>query len=87
MFGQKPTPPASVDVEKMALCWLAYREFNAIRARSGAPDGVSHVYWYNLTEAFAEVRGRSNLTPWPPTKEIAEWIDAHVNNKPLPDYV
>jgi hypothetical protein len=53
------------------LLWFAYHEFNAIRARSGAPltqDGMTtcaYEWWSQMTEAFAEAIGPDARTPWP----------------------
>lgn len=45
--------------------WMrrAWHEFNAIRARDGAPDGVSHEWWDEMTEAMREMLGDDAL-PW-----------------------
>jgi hypothetical protein len=62
------------DAEKIAelkaLCWLAYRELNAVRARDGVPRdwrgdkvGVSEEWWSILTDALSEAAGTSK--PWP----------------------
>ena len=53
------------------LLWHAWYEFNAIRARSGAPldqhgERLCHPeYWGQLTDAFAAAIGEDALTPWP----------------------
>lgn len=53
------------------LLWYAWHEFNAIRARSGAPlthDGMptcSEDSWDRMTEAFAEAIGTDARKPWP----------------------
>ena len=57
------------------LLWYARHEFNAIRARDGAPRAsccgclgpalVSEEWWNTLTEAFGEAIGKEALTPWP----------------------
>jgi len=53
------------------LLWYAWHEFNAIRARSGAPishDGmrlVSEEWWSEMTDAFAAAIGDESQTPWP----------------------
>ena len=53
------------------LLWMAWSEFNAIRARSGAPIGqdgmqlVAEDWWNTMTEAFAAAIGEENLKPWP----------------------
>ena len=46
------------------LLWFAWYEFNTIRARSGAPDGISHDYWDFCTKNFAEAIGHENASPW-----------------------
>jgi len=53
-----------------ALCWAAYRELNAVRARDGVPRkwdgthaGVDEGYWSRLTDALSDAAGTSN--PWP----------------------
>ncbi len=45
------------------LLWFAWSEFNAIRARDGAPDGVSHDYWDQVTEAMLNALG-DDAKPW-----------------------
>ena len=53
------------------LLWFAWHEFNAIRARSGAPTDrhnmplVSEAWWSELTDMFEEAIGQENATPWP----------------------
>ena len=58
------------------LLWYAHHEFNAIRAREGAPRGsdfccgrgpalVSEEWWNALTEAFGDAIGKDAKTPWP----------------------
>lgn len=46
------------------LIWYAWSEFNAIRARDGAPEGVEHEYWDKLTESFRDYIG-DDAQPWP----------------------
>ncbi len=52
-----------------ALCWMAWREFNAIRARHGAPvdhfgiTTMDETYWSCMTDALQAAAGYS--TPWP----------------------
>lgn len=52
------------------LLWFAWSEFNAVRARSGAPlnyDGmltVSDSYWGTITNEFAKAIGPENTNPW-----------------------
>ena len=45
--------------------WMrrAWQELNAIRARDGAPDGVSHEWWNELTDALGEMLG-DDTVPW-----------------------
>lgn len=53
------------------LLWYAHHEFNAIRARSGAPldqygmTTCGEVWWEKLTKAFASVIGEAANKPWP----------------------
>lgn len=53
------------------LLWFAWHEFNAIRARSGAPldqYGMTLVdadWWSEMTDMFQEAIGPENTTPWP----------------------
>ena len=53
------------------LLWYAWHEFNAIRARSGAPlthDGMTTVaeeWWDQMTEAFEAAIGEDAAKPWP----------------------
>ena len=60
------------EVERLrGLLWYAWSEFNAIRARSGAPlshDGMPLVaddWWSAMTEAFGAAIGDDAQTPWP----------------------
>ena len=60
------------EVERLrGLLWYAWSEFNAIRARSGAPlsnDGmplVTEDWWNTMTEAFGAAIGDDAQTPWP----------------------
>lgn len=48
-----------------ALLWAAGAELNAIHARDGAPDGVSHEYFGNLVEAIRLELG-GDIKPWCP---------------------
>ena len=41
----------------------AWHEFNAIRARDGAPVGVSHEWWNEMTEQLHELLG-DDSKPW-----------------------
>ena len=53
------------------LMWHAWHEFNAVRARSGAPlnlDGMTTVdprWWDELTEAFRSAVPEDERKPWP----------------------
>lgn len=72
------------------LLWYAWHEFNAIRARDGAPRGsdtccgrlgptlVSEEWWNTLTEAFADAIGTDARTPWPSpeAKDVGETLKA-----------
>ena len=68
---------AADDLDRMrGLLWFAWHEFNAIRARDGAPtaDGVPLVvedWWSKMTDAFAKAIGPDAQTPWP-SKEARE---------------
>lgn len=42
---------------------VAWHEFNAIRARDGAPEGVSHEWWEEITEALGDMLGEDRV-PW-----------------------
>lgn len=59
------------NAELRGLLWYAWSEFNAIRARSGAPlsrDGMllcDDGYWSLLTDKFAAAIGDKDLNPWP----------------------
>lgn len=46
------------------LMRIAWREFNSIRARDGAPAGVCHDYWNQLTEQLRELVGNDDAKPW-----------------------
>lgn len=45
--------------------WMrrAWYELNTIRARDGAPEGVAHEWWSELTDALAEMLG-DDTVPW-----------------------
>lgn len=53
------------------LLWYAYHEFNAIRARSGAPLDqygltlCSPEWWSQMTDTFGRAIGPDARTPWP----------------------
>ena len=71
------TAPISDAAYLRGLLWHAYHEFNAVRARSGAPlnhDGMitcSEEWWGRLTEAFAGAIGDEARTPWPSPEAAA----------------
>jgi hypothetical protein len=54
------------------LMWYAWHEFNAIRARSGAPldqygmTTVATEYWDQMTKAFKGALPVEDQKPWPP---------------------
>ena len=70
------------------LLWYAWHEFNAIRARDGAPRGsdtccgnrgptlVSEEWWNTMTESFADAIGKDATTPWPSLEARAALGDA-----------
>ncbi len=47
------------------LLWYAWHEFNAIRARDGAPTGISEEFWNEITEKMSKFLGDDNTKPWP----------------------
>ena len=47
-----------------ALIWYVWNEFNAIRARDGAPEGVSYDFWNSMTEVMRKFLG-DDAQPWP----------------------
>lgn len=47
------------------LLWFAWREFNAIRARDGAANGVSEEWWSEMTDMFNRAIGPDAAKPWP----------------------
>ena len=55
----------------LGLIWFAYHEFNAIRARSGAPldqygmTTCTEEYWGELRDAFYAALPEEDRTPWP----------------------
>lgn len=57
------------------LLWFAWYEFNTIRARNGAPDGISHEYWEFCTEQFAKAIGPENTTPWATVEALKIYSD------------
>ena len=56
----------------------AWREFNAIRARDGAPAGVCHEYWDEMTESLNALVGDEDAKPWM-TKATRELIRPYEN--------
>jgi len=58
------------------LLWYAWNEFNAIRARSGAPldqYGITtcdEAWWWQMTEAFASAIGEEARKPWPSAEAL-----------------
>lgn len=68
--------------ELRGLLWLACHEFNAIRARSGAPldqygmTTVSEEWWDQMTQAFKEAIGPDANKPWP--SEEAKAVTAKI---------
>jgi len=74
------------DVKRLrGLLWFAYHEFNAIRARSGAPLDqygmtlCAESYWDELTDTFERAIGPDARTPWP--SEEAKGIILRANQK------
>ena len=62
----------AAEIERLrGLLWYAWHEFNAIRARSGAPlcqygmTTVSVEHWDALTKAFREALPEADRMPWP----------------------
>lgn len=58
--------------ELMRQAWF---QFNATRARDGAPPGVAHGYWSKLTDALQDLLG-DDAQPWmtgAAKKLIATW--------------
>ena len=59
------------------LLWIAWKEANEIRARSGAPlghDGMqmcAEKWWGDMTEMFALAIGDDAQTPWPSPEAMA----------------
>lgn len=68
-----PTLTAALDeIERLrGLAWIAWKEFKAIRARTGAPlahDGMTTAdesWWSEMTEKFGEAIGERARKPWP----------------------
>jgi len=56
----------------------AWREFNAIRARDGAPAGVCHDYWNEMTESLHALVGDDDAKPWM-TKATRELVRPYEN--------
>jgi hypothetical protein len=61
----------------LGLLWFAYHEFNAIRARSGAPLDqygmtlCTEEYWGQLRDAFYDALPEEDRTPWPSARARA----------------
>lgn len=60
------------EIERLrGLLWYAWHEFNAIRARSGAPldhygmTTCTHEWWDRMTEEFRAAIGSDAASPWP----------------------
>lgn len=76
---------ASGLVERIAelegLAWIAYHEFNAIKARSGAPldqyqmTTVCPNYWQSITTLLAKAAGSTDPWPTPNAKAILETLN------------
>ena len=68
------------EAQLRGLLWFAWHEFNAIRARSGAPLDqygmllCTHEWWDTLTMAFKDAIGEEATTPWP-SPEAKPWSD------------
>ena len=69
--------------ELEGLLWCAWREMNAIRARSGVPldfdgrkQGISEEYWSDLVDKMANALG-GDPPPWatPQAKAIFDKAD------------
>ena len=63
----------AAEIERLrGLTWYAWHEFNAIRARSGAPldqygmTTVATEYWDQMTKAFKVALPVEDQKPWPP---------------------
>lgn len=69
---------AAENARLLGLLWFAWSEFNAIRARHGAPitsDGMHTCapdWWDAMTEAFAEAIGEDAQKPWPGEQEAPD---------------
>ncbi len=65
--------------EANGLLWYAWHEFNTIRARDGAPIGISHEFWDEMTKKMNEFLG-GDSKPWPSdaAKKIFKKDDYHV---------
>jgi hypothetical protein len=72
--------------ELEGLAWIAYHEFNAIKARSGAPldqyqmTTVCPNYWQSITTLLAKAAGSTDPWPTPNAKAILETL----NKEPTP---
>lgn len=77
-FRNPDGPDAADEIERLrGLLWHAWYEFNAIRAKDGAPEGVSEDYWDKLTNALNETLGE-DAKPWASAsaKKVWEQIEA-----------
>ena len=64
MQAAAPAEAAEADMDAgRELLREAWHEFNAIRARDGAPIGVSHEYWSEMTDRLGELLG-DDTKPW-----------------------
>lgn len=69
---------AGAEVARLrGLLWFAWREFNAVSARSGAPlmhDGMltcTEEWWSKMTKWFADAIGEHAQKPWPSPEAVA----------------
>lgn len=76
--AERDLAEARAEVERVkGLLWYSWHEFNAIKARHGAPVDhylmltVDPEYWGQLTEAFAAAIGPEDAKPWPSTRARA----------------
>lgn len=72
-MGYTLTPVGRPDesAKLRGLLWFAWHEFNAIRARHGAPitrdlmPTCTEEWWSEMTDAFAAAIGEDAQKPWP----------------------
>lgn len=76
--AERERDEARAEVERLkGLLWYSWHEFNAIKARHGAPVDhylmltVDPEYWEQLTKAFAAAIGPEDAKPWPSTRARA----------------